>query len=109
MNINDCPYELAKSTFKDIKKQYDKINVLLTNYGGAGPYPQCFENLNSKEKIIAAQSKEKQFLNQAINYIDEFKPNYYLPFAGTYTLTGKLSNLQTLRGVSTFDNAINFF
>ena len=109
MNINDCPYELAKSTFKDIKKQYDKINVLLTNYGGAGPYPQCFENLNSEEKIIAAQSKEKQFLNQAINYIDEFKPNYYLPFAGTYTLTGKLSNLQTLRGVSTFDNAINFF
>ena len=109
MNVNDCPFELAQSTFNDIKKQYEKINVLLTGYGGAGPYPQCFENLNSEEKIIAAQSKEKQFLNQAINYIDEFKPNYYLPFAGTYTLTGKLSNLQTLRGVSTFDNAINFF
>ena len=109
MNVNDCPIELAQSTFKDIRKQYDKVNVLLTGYGGAGPYPQCFENFNSEEKITAAQSKEKQFLNQAIKYIDEIKPDYYLPFAGTYTLTGKLSNLQNLRGVSSIDNAYNFF
>ena len=109
MNVNDCPIELAQSTFKDIKKQYDKINVLLTGYGGAGPYPQCFENLNFDEKIVAAQSKEKQFLNQALKFIDEMKPDYYLPFAGTYTLTGKLSNLQNLRGVSSIDNAYNFF
>jgi len=109
MNINDSPFELAQSTFKDIKKQYEKINVLLTGYGGAGPYPQCFENLNLGEKLIAAESKEKQFLNQAIKYIDEFKPDYYLPFAGTYTLTGRLSNLQNLRGVSSIDNAYSFF
>ncbi len=109
MNVNDCPFELAQSTFKDIKKQYEKINVLLTGYGGAGPYPQCFENLNLDEKKIAAKTKEKQFLNQAIKYIDEIKPNYYLPFAGTYTLTGKFSNLQNLRGVSSIDNAYVFF
>tara|TARA_B100000989_G_scaffold48823_1_gene31933 strand:+ start:404 stop:1762 length:1359 start_codon:yes stop_codon:yes gene_type:complete len=109
MNVNDCPFELAQSTLKDIKKQYEKINVLLTGYGGAGPYPQCFENLNFDEKIIAAQSKEKQFLNQAIKYINEITPDYYLPFAGTYTLTGKLSKLQNLRGISSIDNAFNFF
>ena len=109
MNVNDCPIELAQSTFKDIKKQYDKINVLLTGYGGAGPYPQCFENLNLEQKKIAGEAKEKQFLNQAIKYIDEFKPDYYLPFAGTYTLTGKLSNLQNLRGVPTIDKAYDYF
>ena len=109
MNVNDCPIELAQSTFKQIKKQYEKINVLLTGYGGAGPYPQCFENLNLNEKLIAAQVKERQFLNQAIKYINEIKPDYYLPFAGTYTLTGKLSNLQNLRGVSSIDNAYIFF
>jgi len=109
MNVNDCPFELAQSTFKEIKKQYDRINVLLTGYGGAGPYPQCFENLNAEEKINAALSKEKQFLNQAVNYIDEIKPDYYMPFAGTYTLAGKLSNLQSLRGVSSIDNAYNIF
>ncbi len=109
MNVNDCPIELAESTFKQIKKQYEKINVLLAGYSGAGPYPQCFENLTFNEKLIAAQSKERQFLNQAIKYIDEIKPDYYLPFAGTYTLTGKLSNLQNLRGVPSIDNAYNFF
>ncbi len=109
MNVNDCPIELSQSTFKEIKKQYGKINVLLTGYGGAGPYPQCFENLNLDEKIIAAQAKEKQFLNQAIKYIDEIKPDYYLPFAGTYTLTGKLSSLQNLRGVPSADNAYDYF
>ena len=109
MNVNDCPIDLAQSTFKNIKKEYDKINVLLTGYGGAGPYPQCFENLNLEEKIINGRLKEKQFLNQAIRYIDEFKPDYYLPFAGTYTLTGKLSSLQNLRGVPSIENAFNFF
>ncbi len=109
MNVNDCPIELAQSTFKDIKKQYDKIDILLTGYGGAGPYPQCFENLNFQEKLIAAQTKELQFLNQAIKYINDVKPSFYLPFAGTYTLTGKLSNLQNLRGVPSIDNAYDFF
>jgi UDP-MurNAc hydroxylase len=109
MNVNDCPIELAQSTFNDIKKKYKKINVLLAGYGGAGPYPQCFENLNLDEKLVASKAKEKQFLNQAIKYIDEIKPDYYLPFAGTYTLTGKLSNLQNLRGVSSLDSAYNFF
>jgi UDP-MurNAc hydroxylase len=108
MNVNDCPIELAQSTFSDIKKQYNKINILLTGYGGAGPYPQCFENLNFDEKKIAAQKKKYQFLNQAISYIDEIKPDYYMPFAGTYTLTGKLSKLQDLRGVANIDDAYDF-
>ena len=109
MNVNDCPFELAQSTFKDIKKQYDKINVLLTGYGGAGPYPQCFENLNLDEKKVAGQAKEKQFLTQAIKYIEEVQPDYYLPFAGNYTLTGRLSELQDLRGVANADTAYKHF
>ena len=109
MNVNDCPIELAQSTFNDIKKQYDKIDILLTGYGGAGPYPQCFENLNLEEKIIAGKLKEKQFLNQAIKYINEIKPNFYLPFAGNYTLAGKLSELQNLRGVANIDAAYDYF
>ena len=64
VNVNDCPFELAKSTFKNIKKNYDKIDLLLGGYGGAGPYPQCFENLDINQKKIAAKKKEDQFLDQ---------------------------------------------
>jgi UDP-MurNAc hydroxylase len=109
MNVNDCPIELSKSTFNDIKKQYKYIDILLTGYGGAGPYPQCFENLDLSEKKTAAEKKKNQFLSQAKEYIDEFKPNYYLPFAGTYTLTGKLSNLKDLRGQASIDEAYSYF
>ncbi len=70
MNINDCPFQLAQSTFTEIKKQYDKVDILLTGYGGAGPFPQCFENLNLEEKKLAAKAKEKHFLIQATKYID---------------------------------------
>ena len=108
MNINDCPFELAQSTFENIKKQYEKINILLTGYGGAGPFPQCFENLSYEEKIISGEYKKEQFLQKTIKFIDNIKPDYYLPFAGTYTLTGKLSSLQNLRGQATVDEAYNY-
>ena len=108
VNLNDCPYELAKIPLKKIKKKYNNISILLTGYGGAGPYPQCFDNLNEKEKIIEAKKKEKKFLNQAINYIKILKPSYYLPYAGTYTLTGKLSAKQNLRGVPSIDDAYEY-
>ena len=109
VNVNDCPIELAQSPLQDIKNQYEQINVLLTGYSGAGSYPQCFENLNLEEKINTSQIMRKKFLNQAIKYIDEIKPNYYLPIAGTYSLTGKLTNLQSLRSVSNVDDAYTFF
>ena len=109
VNLNDCPYELVTSTFKDINKNYEKIDILMTGYGGAGPYPQCFENLNVNEKVIHAKNKEKQFLNYALKFVDALKPRYFLPFAGTYTLTGKLSKLQNLRGVPDIHDAYDFF
>ncbi len=109
VNVNDCPFDLAKSTFNEIKKNYKKIDVLLTGYCGAGPYPQCFENLNSEEKKQEGFKKEKFFLDQAIKFVDELKPSYILPFAGTYTLAGKLSNLNHLRGNPSIDQAYDFF
>ena len=109
VNVNDCPFDLAKSTFNEIKKNYKKIDVLLTGYCGAGPYPQCFENLNTEEKKQEGFKKEKFFLDQAIKFVDELKPSYILPFAGTYTLAGKLSNLNHLRGNPSIDQAYDFF
>ena len=109
VNVNDCPFDLAKSTFNEIKKNYNTIDVLLTGYCGAGPYPQCFDNLNAEEKKQEGFKKEKFFLDQAIKFVDELKPSYILPFAGTYTLAGKLSNLNHLRGNPSIDQAYDFF
>lgn len=108
LNLNDCPYELVKNLKKKIKLQYEEISVLLTGYSGAGPYPQCFDNLNLEQKCFEAEKKKKYFLNQAFNYIKLFDPKYYMPFAGTYMLGGNLVKLNNLRGVPFLKEAHEF-
>ena len=98
VNTNDCPFELSKESCLEIKKLYDHTDLLLVGYSGAGPYPQCFE-MNEAEKLNAAENKKQQFLHQAEDYINLLEPKYFLPFAGRYTLGGKLSELNDFRGV----------
>jgi len=50
VNINDCPFELSQPAARDIAQQYGEIDHLLLPYSGAGPYPQCFDNLSDEEK-----------------------------------------------------------
>ena len=96
INLNDCPYELAKSTIEYIKKEYGKVDILMSGYGGAGPYPQCFENLSQIEKINSAKKKEDQFLNIALKFIKDLNPEYFLPFENNYsTKSIKLNNEST--------------
>ena len=109
LNVNDCPFELAKHVIKNkVLKEFNKIDILFTGYGGAGPYPQCFDNLSEDAKIKESKKKEISFLKQAINFIELTKPEYYLPFAGTYVLSGKLNFLQNLRGVPSIDKAYEY-
>lgn len=108
VNLNDCPFDLARHPILDLKKKYPNVDILLTGYGGAGPYPQCFDNLNRKEKLIEANKKKINFLKQAIKFIKIIKPKFYLPYAGTYTLSGHLSKKQFLRGVPTLDETYKY-
>ncbi len=52
--------------------------------------------------------KEKQFLTQAIKYIDLIKPDAYAPFAGTYILGSKLAELNRYRGVPLISDALKY-
>ena len=109
LNINDCPFQLAENTIKSkVLKDFKKIDFLLTGYGGAGPYPQCLDNLSLVDKIKEGNKKKFNFLKQSLDFINLIKPNYYMPFAGTYVLTGKLNKLQHLRGVPLVDEAYEF-
>lgn len=108
LNLNDCPYALAKEAVGVVMKKYKTIDFLLVGYGGAGPYPQCFE-LPDDERQKAEESKKLQFLSQGEKYITLVNPRYYMPFAGTYSLAGKLSVLQNKRGVPELDEAVEYF
>lgn len=109
LNTNDCPFELAEKTLdKILVGNFKNIDLLLVGYAGAGPYPQCFI-MNEEDKLQAAKSKEMQFLDQGIRFIEKVKPTYYMPFAGTYILGGSLSGLNIYRGVPDINIALNYF
>jgi UDP-MurNAc hydroxylase len=98
VNLNDCPFELTKGTIKFVTNKYKKVDFLLVGYAGAGPFPQCF-NMDKEVLQVAAINKQKSFINQAKDFIDLVRPNYYMPFAGTYVLGGKLACKNDYRGV----------
>lgn len=108
LNTNDVPYKLSEKALTKIKDSFSKIDILFTGYAGAGPYPQCFENLSSQKKKEAAKIKEKSFLDQATDYINFFNPRFFIPFAGTYTLAGKLFDLNDYRGVPDINDALKY-
>jgi len=108
LNVNDCPYELAENTLNLINKNYEKIDLLLTGYQNASSYPQCFDNLNNKDKLIMGKKISDICLNRSLNFIKKTRPKYFLPFAGTYSLSGNLSKIDNLRGVANIDYAFDY-
>lgn len=107
LNLNDCPFDLAQNSLKENIINKYKIDFLLVGYAGAGPYPQCFE-MDDVQKINSANLKKINFLNQSVKFIDLIRPSFYMPFAGTYILGGKLSSLNKYRGIPELDEAIGF-
>ena len=107
VNTNDCPFEIAESTGKLVKEQYNSVDLLLVGYAGASSYPQCW-NFTKEENEIEAQMKTKKRLGNALSYIDIFNPRYYMPFAGMYTLAGKNYILNKKRGEPDLDYAVDY-
>ena len=99
VNTNDCIYNSTKSACDYVANKYPEIDLLLTGYAGAGPYPQCYVYNDPSEYQQRAESKKLEFLNRCANYIGHLKPQYFLPFAGQYTLGGHLAKLNSIRGV----------
>lgn len=108
VNTNDCPYDLSFQASQTILQEYDHIDMALIGYTSSSAFPQCFE-MNAEEKIKAMEKLKQEFLMKAVNYVKLFKPRCYMPFAGRYTLAGKLSNLNNWLGVTELQDAYDFY
>lgn len=110
LNTNDCPFSLAEKTVERILNSHPKINLLLTGYSGAGAYPQCYEHYSDEDKLGQHGDRYRQLnLNNGMNFIKKLNPISYIPFAGTYTLAGKVSKLEKFKGVHTVEYALDYF
>jgi len=109
VNVNDCPFELSQHAVRRIMKNHSKIDFLLTGYCGASAYPQCFENYSDSDKIYRGKYYKKMMLENGERFINLMKPRVYMPFAGTFTLAGKLSKLEKYKAVHTIEYALEYF
>ena len=84
--------------------------MLLVGYAGAGSYPQCWSCYSDDDKLSKYGVKKKNhFLNMGLDYINQVQPKYYMPFAGTYVLSGRNAKLERFRVVPTLDEALDFY
>ncbi len=108
VNTNDCPFPIAGDSALKIKNHYEKINFLLLGYSSATAYPQCFE-LSNEELEKSKKEIVQKFLLQGESYINLFKPDCYMPFAGRYVLGGKKSILDKDRAKIEQEDALKYF
>jgi UDP-MurNAc hydroxylase len=108
LNTNDCPYDLSRTVIETVLSSYGKIHFLLVGYAGAGPYPQCFHFNDPAQQVCKAEEKKLKFLEMGLHYIRHIQPKFFMPFAGTYTLGGRLVKLNDLRGVPDIQDAFDY-
>jgi len=105
LNANDA---LAVASVPRALKAIGSVDLLLGHYGGAGPYPQCFNGLSKEEKIVSATSMARSFLRRLADATAGTKAKYVMPYAGQYLLGGRLASLNNYRSVVTLTEAVEY-
>ena len=108
VNTNDCPFPLAETSAATIKRKYEHIDMLLVGYSSASAYPQCF-TISESDKIEAKNKIIQNYWAFAESYVNLFKPEFFLPFAGRYILAGKKSILNSQRAISELEDTYEYF
>ena len=96
LNANDS---LAVASVPRVLRSIGSVDLILGHYGGAGPYPQCFDGLNVNEKIRESTKVASTFVRRLATASEVTKAKFVFPYAGQYLLGGRLSELNDFRSV----------
>ena len=96
INANDAA---TVTSSPELFKHLAPIDLLLTAYSGASPYPQAFTDLSASEKRQAGKAKADTFLSKVAQVSTDLKAKRLFPFAGQHVLGGRLSGLNEFRGM----------
>jgi UDP-MurNAc hydroxylase len=97
LNANDA---LAVQSAHRLWPLVGQVDLLLGHFGGAGPYPQCFVDLNDDEKQKNAEKMGSLFVNRLIETAGRLNAKFTMPYAGQYLLGGSLTELNKYRSVT---------
>jgi UDP-MurNAc hydroxylase len=105
LNANDS---LAVASVSRVFSHIKNVDLLLGHYGGAGPYPQCFEGIPEEEMVASASNMARSFLQRLAQATQSLNAKYVLPYAGQYLLGGNLSKLNKYRSVVSLSEALQY-
>ncbi len=88
-----------------LAKAIGSVDLLMGHYGGAGPFPQCFPDV--EDKAAAGQSLVESACSKLAAAADALDAQLLMPFAGQYILGGHLSGLNDTRAVVSLDRAVD--
>ena len=97
VNTNDNFIENIESDLHKIKEEYGDIDFLANVYTSASCYPQTTLSLSGDELEKEKNRVTKWCYDRSATLIKALNPKYYMPFAGFYLLSGKLSHLNNKR------------
>jgi len=103
LNANDA---LAVQSASKLWPLIGKVDLLLGHYGGAGPYPQAFVNINDQDKSIEAKKLANIFVNRLLDASVKLQAKFVMPYAGQYVLGGTLSKLNPFRSVVSLEEVL---
>jgi len=109
VNTNDCPYPMAESGCRKIKDDYGHIDMVCHQYSAAQFYPQSMVDYSHEEKLAERDRVIREKHELAVNFVELFEPDYYLPFAGEYVLAGDLAHLNQYTANPPREQAAAFF
>lgn len=105
LNANDA---LGVASVGRLLQDIGPVDLLLGHYGGAGPFPQCFPDINTPEKVHRARVVAESFLSRLASAARVTKAKYVMPFAGQYILGGRLAKLNEWRSVVSLSEAVEW-
>ena len=106
INFNDNQPDENACSF--LKNKFKNIDLAMLNYNAAGPYPSCFDNLSTEEKINENKRILKRNFDQLCNIIPILQPKSVLPFAGAYIIGGKNYFKNEYLGTTTLDECADY-
>ena len=88
---------------KLLRDRFGIFDLAMINYNAAGPYPSCFRNLSTEEKINAHNEVLYRNIQHLIECCKVLNPKKVLPFAGAYVIGGKEYKKNNYLGTTTWD------
>lgn len=92
VNANDCRWPLSERACLVVNEEYDDVDLLLMQFAAANFYPQCMGDYTAAEKLAARDEVILEMYGDAEGFINTLEPRYYMPFAGSYVLSGDLAD-----------------